>query len=140
VDGLSTTPDYKLGCLNLGSNPGISAQGYGALFNHINVANVVGYFPCDFRGKWHGFCLDDKAWEGKLNLVAEMNSTCNRLEYMTNGTFTSEEHRLQWLENLVRKTRDIGDFYDGHFSKELNTKYLNFIWYTLRQNPEMMQT
>jgi hypothetical protein len=105
VDGLST-PGIHLGCLNLSSNPGITAQGYDALFNLVNRTNVIG--NCGRSGVFCQFCVDDKAWEGKLNLVSEMNSAYNRLEYMTNGSFSSEESRLQWLEWVV----DLPRFYD----------------------------
>jgi hypothetical protein len=33
--------------LNLESNPGITAQGYGALFDLFNRTNAVGYVPTD---------------------------------------------------------------------------------------------
>jgi hypothetical protein len=135
VDGLST-PGTHLSKLNLESNPGITAQGYGALFNLINRAKVVGCF--DFFGhKWIGFCVDDKAWEGKLNLVSEMNSEYRRLEYTRNGTFASAERRWQWLERVA--SLPSSDEGDDDEKKERDAKRLNFIWYTLCKNPEMMQ-
>jgi hypothetical protein len=67
------------------------------LLNLMNRANVVGFGASG--GRWIGFCVDDRAWEAKLNLVSEMNTCYGRLEYLTNGTFTSEEHKLQWLRN-----------------------------------------
>jgi hypothetical protein len=80
VDGLST-PGNHLNMLNLESNPGITAQGYGALLNLINRTNVI----APFYGVWSGFIVDDKAWEGKLNMVYEMNLKYRRLDYLTNG-------------------------------------------------------
>jgi hypothetical protein len=133
VDGLSTTGSH-LESLYLDSNPGITDQGYGALFDLINRANVVGGFHSLARN-WIGFCVDDKALEGKLNLVTEMNSKYSRLEYLTNGSFSSEERRWQWLENVVNLP--IPDYY--FLQQEWDAKHLNFIWYTLCQNPEMMQ-
>jgi hypothetical protein len=135
VDGLST-PGTRLHCLNLESNPGISCQGYGALANLVNRANVVGSFD-SFPSKWIGFCLDDKSWEGKLNLLSEMNSDYRRLEYLTNGTFTSEEYKWQWLEKVVNLPIPDRDFRGTN--EEWDAKHLNFIWFTLCQNPEMMQ-
>jgi hypothetical protein len=129
VDGLST-PDNHLNFLNLESNPGISAQGYGALFDRIYRANVVCYLVCHERRR---FRVDDKAWEGKLNLVSEMNLWYRHLEYLTNGTFTSAEHRLQWLEKVVNLPRP------GFELWEWEGKRLNFIGHTLCKNPEMMQ-
>jgi hypothetical protein len=82
-----------------------------------------------------GFCVDDKAWEGTLNLVSEMNLEYGRLEYLTNGTFTSEERKWQWLKKVVNLP--ISGYEE---EEEWDAKHLNFIWYTLCQNPEMMQT
>jgi hypothetical protein len=136
VDGLST-PDTHLECLELDSNPGITAQGYDALFNLINLANVVGGFNHRLR-EWIGFRVDDKAWEGKLNLVSEMNSKYGRLEYLTNGNFTSEERKFQWLEKVANLP--IPDRNFRGTNEEWDAKHLNFIWYALCQNPEMMRT
>jgi hypothetical protein len=129
VGGLST-PDTHVCYLDLESNPGITAQGYGALIHLINRANVVGENNSG-HSQWRGFCVDDKAWEGKLNLVSEMNSAYRRLEYLTNGTFTSEEHRWQWLARVPHLFR-------GAY-KDWDATHLNLIWYTLCQNPEMVQ-
>jgi hypothetical protein len=152
VDGLST-PGIHLSELNLESNPGITAQGYGALLNLINRANVVGEDMFSYS-PWCGFCVDDKAWEGKLNLVSEMNAKYRRLEYLTNGTFTSAERRWQWLERVASlaipseyEVDEDGDDEDIELSRrfmeiknnERDAKHLNFIWYTLCENPEMMQ-
>jgi hypothetical protein len=136
VDGLST-PGTHLNKLNLESNPGITAQGYMALFNLINRTNVVGHVSVRY-GEWRGFRVHDKAWKGALNLVSEMNSEYRRLEYLTNGTFTSEESRSQWLERVVDLPSS--NRVDEDERKKSDAKHLNFIWYTLRQNPEMMQT
>jgi hypothetical protein len=156
VDGLSTSGAH-LSTLNLESNPGITARGYGALFNLINQTKVIGYtFVLPSNGKSRRFCLDDKAWEGELTLVSEMNSKYCRLEYLTNGTFTSEKCRWQWLERLVNLPMPDENYEEYEYivyheddddvcncdedkNKERDAKHLNFIWYTLRQNPEMMQ-
>jgi hypothetical protein len=85
--------------LNLESNPGITAQDYGALLNLINRANLIGDYCLISRGLIGGFHVDDKVWEGKLNLVSEMNLKYRCLEYLTNGTYTSEERKWQeWLK------------------------------------------
>jgi hypothetical protein len=134
VDGLST-PGHHVCQLNLLSNPGITGQGYGALLNVINQANVIDHV---FLCKWDEpdeSCVDEKAWQAKIHLVSEMNKKYGRLEYMANGTFTSEEHKWQWLERVVNIS---GWSYTT--KEERDAKGLNFIWYTLCQNPEMMQT
>jgi hypothetical protein len=129
------TPDTHFSLLNLESNPDITAQGYDALFNLINGG---------LRRSMMRFCVDDKAWEAKLNLVFEMNSAYCRLEYLMNGTFTSEERKCQWLEELADHIRR-QEFYDRGTrdckknKKKRDAKHLNFIWYTLCQNPEIMQ-
>jgi hypothetical protein len=88
VDGLST-PGIYLDYLNLESNPDITDQGYGALLNLINQANVIGaVYLCKWDKRDESF-VDEKAWEAKIDLVSEMNSKYGRLEYMANGTFTS---------------------------------------------------
>jgi hypothetical protein len=138
VDGLST-PGHHVRYLMLMSNPGITGQGYGALLNVISQANVIDrVFLC----KWDEpdeSCVDEKAWEAKIRLVSEMNSDYGRLEYMANGTFTSEERRFDWLERVVNLP--IPDYYECYKKKEeWDAKHLNFIWYTLCQNPGMMQT
>jgi hypothetical protein len=125
VDGLST-PGNHLNFLNLESNPGICAQGYGALLNLMDRANVVSYGTFN---AWHGFVVDDMAWEGKLNLVSEMNLDYRHLEYMMNGTFASKESRLQWLEKVANLPRHLVN----------NARHLNFFWHTLCVNPEMLQ-
>jgi hypothetical protein len=144
VDWLST-PDSHVDSLILESNPGITAQGYGALLNLINRTNVIGNVRGRF-GLWSGLHVHDKAWEGKLCLEAEMNTKYCRLEYLTNGTFTSEERRWQWLERVVNlRIPDPPPNVYGKEQKEKEqkkkneAKLLNFIWYTLRQSPEMMQ-
>jgi hypothetical protein len=120
--------------LNLESNPDITDQGYGALLNLINRANVVGAVClCKWDERDESF-VREKAWEAKIDLVSEMNSKYGRLEYMANGTFTSDEDRLQWLERVANLTRPY-----GWREEEWDAKHLNFIWYTLCQNAEMMQ-
>jgi hypothetical protein len=131
VDGLST-PGTHLDYLNLDPNPGITDQGYNALLDLINRANVIEHY------NWSAFYVDDKTWEGKLNLVSEMNSEYSRLEYLTDGIFTSAERRWQWLEKVVGLPSS--DWIDEDGRNKCDAKNLNYIWYTLCHNPEMMQT
>jgi hypothetical protein len=87
--------------LNLESNPGITAQAYGALFDLFNWTNAVCYVPTN--DEWIRFFVDDKAWEGKLlNLVFRMNTQYCHLEYLMNGSFSSEERTWRWLERLAQ--------------------------------------
>jgi hypothetical protein len=72
--------------LSLRFNPAISDEGYGALLGLMNWVNVI-----------FAFRVDDKTWEAKLNLVAEMNRDHGRLEYMTDGTYKSERRRCTRL-------------------------------------------
>jgi hypothetical protein len=110
----------SVGELSLKFNPAISAQGYSALLGLINRSNVV-----------RTFRVDDKRWEAELNLVSDMNRDHGRLEYMTNGTFSSEGRRWQWLQKLASLPSS---------SDREDAKHINYIWYTLRENPEVVQT
>jgi hypothetical protein len=106
--------------LNLMGNPDISDEGYSAFLSLINRVNSV-----------RNFSVDDVDWEDKLNLVSQMNRDYGRLEYMTNGTFTSERHRLQWLQKLASLPSS---------SNEEDAEQVNFIWYELLEHPEFMRT
>jgi hypothetical protein len=105
--------------LNLTGNPAISAEGYSAFLSLLNRVSAV------------PFNVDDKHWQAKLNLVSQMNRDYGRLEYMTNGTFTSERHRLQWLQKLANLPSS---------SDKEERKHANFIWYELLEHPEFMRT
>jgi hypothetical protein len=136
ADGLSST--YGTQSLTLDSNPGITSEGYDALFRLVKGENVV-YGP-----HWSTkFCVDDKALEGKLNLVSEMNAEYGVLMYLPNGTSPSEERRWQWLEKVadlpMPDEKSFGFSFCGT-NEEWDAKHLNFIWYTLCQNPDMMKT
>jgi hypothetical protein len=52
---------------------------------------------------------------------------------MTNSAFSSEERRWQWLQKLA--TMELMEGKD-----KLAARHINYIWYTLRKNPEVMQT
>jgi hypothetical protein len=106
--------------LDLMGNPDISDEGYSAFLSLINQVNSV-----------RQFYVDDVDWEDKLNLVSQMNRDYGRLEYMTNGTFTSERHRLQWLQKLANLPSS---------SDKEERKHANFIWYELLEHPEFMRT
>lgn len=106
--------------LDLTGNPKISARGYGALLSLINRTNVI----------FGSLRVDNKTWEAELNLVIAMNDH-GRLEYMMNGTFTSERQRWQWLQKLASLPSMIAWVTDS--------KLVNFIWHELLQHPEFMQ-
>jgi hypothetical protein len=111
----------SVGRLSFESNPAISAQGFAALLGLINRANVI-----------DRFFLDKKRWEAELNLVSVMNRKHGRLEYMMNGTFSSEERRWQWLQKLAAM--------EGTDEEEFAARHINYLWYTVRENPEVVQT
>jgi hypothetical protein len=135
-------PYMNLEMLKLCLNPDISAQGYGSLLSLVNRSNAI--------DKWTDpistFCVDDKHWEAKLNLVSEMNRHYGRREYMTDGAFTSEEHRWQWLKKLATLPSsssdgdEEGDIEYMEYMDEEDAKQVNFIWYELLEHPEFMQT
>jgi hypothetical protein len=75
-----------------------------------------------------------------------MNSDYRRLKYLTDGTFTSKERACQFLEELADcisrqefsdRRSNVND--NEEEKKKRDAKHVNFIWYTLCQNPEMMQ-
>ena len=82
--------------LDLERNPWINAKGYGALLSLINRTDAC-----------KSFKVDDLTWEGKLNLVAEMNSDCSHRQYMMDSIFTSGKCRWQWLQKLATLPNDI---------------------------------
>ena len=125
--------------LHLRFNPAISAEGYGCFLRLINWIKAI-----------KNFTVDDMAWESKLNLVSEMNRKYGRREYLTNGTFSSEERWLQWLlklaslpvhSHVVVEREDI-DFIiaDPAVIDDWEAKHLNFIWLELIEHPEFLWT
>jgi hypothetical protein len=74
-----------------------------------------------------------------------MNRYHGRLEYLTNGHFSSERRRWQWLETLAglpRLSNDEDDDEEGYDNcdDEEEAEQVNFIWSTLRKNPELIRT
>lgn len=138
VEVLQTADTLILKILDLDGNPHINAEGYSALLDLINGTNVIDHFY-----------LDDKTWEGKLNLVSEMNRFHGRRQYLTDGTFTSERRRWQWLQKLASLPNPID--VPGHsFHREewetfrnkekWEARCMNYILYELVEHPEFMRT
>jgi hypothetical protein len=114
------TSTSLMGDLSLAGNAAISDQGYNALLGLINRVNAI-----------EAFYFDNKAWEGKLNLVSEMNRRHGRLEYLTNGHFTSDRRRWKWLEKLASLSS---------WNEPDAAKRVNYLWYELLEHPEFRQT
>ena len=67
--------------LNLERNPQINAKGYCTLLSLINQTDAFQYLK-----------VDEKTWQGRLNLVAEMNCYHDRRQYLTeDGIFASRK-------------------------------------------------
>ena len=54
---------------------------------------------------------------------------------MMNGTFSSEESMCQWLQKLASML-----LLEERYIEKIAARHVNYIWYTLRENPEVMQT
>jgi hypothetical protein len=99
---------------DLTANPSIGEQGYAALLGLLNrrfeilVVNV-----------------DDQNWKATFELVIQMNREYHRGRFLKDGVFPCEAELVNFLAELIKRTDD-------------QTKKLNAIWYTLRENPDLI--
>jgi hypothetical protein len=100
--------------LNLTGNPSIGEQGYAALLGLLNR-----------RFNIDGVVVDDQNWKATFELVVHMNCKYHRGRFLNNGVFPSEAMLVNFLAELIKRTDD-------------QTKKLNAIWYTLRENPDLI--
>ena len=117
------TADMEINELDLQLNPQINAEGYDALLSLVNRTDACKIFK-----------VDDKTWEGELNLVSEMNRFHGRRKYMSDGAFTSGKCRWQWLQELAILPNT-----NHEIINDWEAKHMNFIWYELVEHPEFMQ-
>jgi hypothetical protein len=110
-------PDGEFGTLELDRNPGIGQQGYEAILGLLN------------RSHWiEKVCVDDKSWEAKFDLVAEM-SKHGRFEFLRGGAFDSQVDWVNWLDRITGLGEDDGVD---------DARRLSFLWYTLIEKPEFV--
>jgi hypothetical protein len=112
--------DFALGrpsfALNLCGNPSIGQEGYrtllGILNRKFNIAHVD---------------VDDQNWTAKFNLVIYMNNVFNRGDFLKDGALPSKAMLVNFLAKLTTNSSRIEP-----------DQLLNFIWYTLREDPSLI--
>jgi hypothetical protein len=110
--------DGELGQLDLRGNPAIGNEGFEAILGLLN------------REHWiEEVTVDDKSWQAKFNLVAEMN-TKGRGEFLRDGVFDSKIEWVAWLARLAAL--------DGENEEADDPNTLNFLWYILIEKPEFI--
>jgi hypothetical protein len=110
--------ERALGQLALRGNPAIGNEGFEAILGLLN------------RERWLGrVTVDDKSWQAKFNLVAEMN-TKGRGKFLQSGVFDSKIEWVAWLDRLAALDVENGETGDA--------RRLNFLWYTLIEKPEFI--
>jgi hypothetical protein len=116
-----------IGKLDLTGNPSIGQQGYAALLGLLNRRFDI----CVVK-------VDDHNWKTTFALVVYMNRKCHRGRFMKNGVFPS---KAMWVNFLAEHTRT-----SSHWNLNLNkenldeARKLNAIWYTLREDPDLICT
>jgi hypothetical protein len=104
--------------LDLTGNPSIGQQGYvallGLLDRRLNVGTIV---------------VDDLNWKPTFDLVVDMNRRYRRGRFLENGVFPS---KAMWVDFLAKLSTD-------HY-RSSGAHTLNAIWYTLREDPDLICT
>jgi hypothetical protein len=110
-----------IGKLDLTGNPSIGQQGYAALLGLLNRRFEIGLVD-----------VDDQNWNTTFALVVYMNRKCHRGRFMKNGVFPS---KAMWV-NFLAELASNDDQYFGWNAPQI----LNAIWYTLRDDPDLIYT
>jgi hypothetical protein len=105
--------------LDLTGNPSIGQQGHEALLGLLNRRFDLG-----------AVVVDDQNWKATFDLVVFMNRKHNRGRFLKNGVFPSKEMWVHFLAELAGT-----DCYCWSEEKKLNA-----IWYTLREDPDLICT
>jgi hypothetical protein len=105
--------------LGLTGNPSIGQLGYEALLGLLNRRFDIG-----------AVVVNDQSWESTFNLVILMNVRYRRGHFLENGVFAS---KAMWVDFLA----ELASF--RHFGWSEAQK-LNAIWYTLREDPDLICT
>jgi hypothetical protein len=104
--------------LNLTGNPSIGQHGYvallGLLNRRFNIVTVI---------------VDDQNWKPTFDLVVCMNHECHRGRFLNNGVFPLKAMGVNFLAELVST--------DHRWTE---AQKLNAIWYTLREDPDLICT
>jgi hypothetical protein len=109
-----------IGLLDLTGNPSIGQQGYEALLRLLSRRFNIGAVR-----------VDDQIWKQTLKLVVFMNRACHRGRFLKNGVFPSKAMWVKFLAKLASTER----YWNSNEAKQLNA-----IWYTLREDPDLICT
>jgi hypothetical protein len=105
-----------INALDLRGNPSIGQRGHAALLGLLNR-----------RFNIHDLDVDDQNWNSTFDLVVYMNREYDRGRFLKNSVFPSKVMWLNFLAELATTDR---------CSSEM--KKLNSIWYTLREDPDLI--
>lgn len=101
--------------LSLLSNPAITDAGFKTMFKVFFNKGRMGLIK-----------VDDARWVAEFDLVRSMNNLHGRLDIVPNGKIGSKREWIDWISKI------------GNQGWEAETKRLNYIWFALRQNPEIV--
>jgi hypothetical protein len=104
--------------LNLTGNPSIGQQGYVALLGLLNRRFDIG-----------DVLVDDLNWKSIFDMMRFMNQSCHRGHFMKNGVFPSKAMWVNFLAEIV----SVYSYWNAEQS-------LNAVWYTLREDPDLICT
>jgi hypothetical protein len=115
----SSDSTIKVGdLLSLRSNPAMTQLGYKALFTVLYQKSRMGLVQ-----------VDDAFWVAEFDLVRSLNNLHGRLNVVSSeGTI---RNRQDWIEWLARIGNGVGSW-------ESDSKKLNYLWFAIRHNPEML--
>ncbi len=116
---LKKSPDCKMNdILSLRNNPKITSKGLSSLYNVCLNKQRMGLVQSD-----------DQGWVATFDLVRPLNNLHRRLEYKNaEGRFVDPQRWMEWFQVLS----DLPWIDD--------TRKLNYIWFTLCEQPEMIQS
>lgn len=101
--------------LSLLSNPDITDAGFKTMFEVFFNKGRMGLIK-----------VDDPRWVAEFDLVRSMNNLHGRLDVVPNGKIISKREWIDWVSKI------------GNQGWEAETKRLNYMWFALRQNPEVV--
>jgi hypothetical protein len=119
---VAETSPRMLRNLWLRNNPNIGKEGYATLMGLLNRHHATLYT----------IRVDDKSWEAKFDFVMRMNTEFGRGQFLEDGIFA---HRakwvdwLEWLENMAPPK-----------NREEETRNVNFLFYSLLENPGFLSS
>jgi hypothetical protein len=123
-------PEGSFGSLDLEGNPAIGQEGCEAILGLLN------------RNHWiETVLVDDASWSDKFRIVADMNTEHGRGEFLQDGAFHSKADWVNWLARLAGLEENDETETDNEEDDETETddaRILNFLWYTLREKPELI--